>query len=131
MPLPDAVRNVAELAGGKSVRIAGPEGEYRLLPKAAPDGDPSAAKVADLEMQLRAMMGVVASLAATVAAISTKVDGVPAAVAALEATAKSINASQGEIKDGLCNLTRTLAMPTQPIYDAKGMLIGARRVAEL
>lgn len=133
MRTPNAVRNVAALAPGKGVRIVGPDGIHRILSAddAEPTPEPSAAitaKLAELDAQVRATVGIVAALAATVNAMAERA---AAAITAIKTVADATTANQTHIERSLDALERTMAMPTKPVYDAKGLLIGARRVDKL
>ena len=138
-PLPQ-LRALSKLTG-KRVTVVNAKGEAHELPLA---GQAEAAKVlADLDLQIRTTMGVVASIAANLNEVVNRAEKVLSAVdnelvnraekvlIAVESAAQRVVIDQAEVARSIAALNATLAQPIQPVYSAKGILLGAKRVAKL
>lgn len=130
--MPDVNRDAAQLmriealAPGKRVTVINANGVSHALPNN--DQAEAAQKIAELDLQIRSTMGVVASIAAGLNEIVVRVEKV---LIAVESAAQNVAADQAEVARSIARLNATLAQPVKPIYDAKGILIGARRVERL
>lgn len=120
------LRRIEALAPGKRITVINSNGQSHALPNN--DQAEAAQKIAELDVQIRSTMGVVASIAAGLNEIVIRVEKV---LSAVETTTKSVAADQAEVARSIARLNATLAQPVQPIFDSKGILIGARRVEKL
>jgi hypothetical protein len=126
MPAPEMLARIEALAPGKRVTVVNAQGEAHALPLAAQTE--TAQKLAELDLQIRSTMGVVASIASGLNEIVARVEKV---LSAVENAAQNVASDQAEVARSIARLNATLAQPVKPIYDAKGILIGARRVEKL
>lgn len=117
----DAVRRIADCAPGRRVLV-----ELPIAPKAAEAAGPSMADVA---------LGILQRDAArdreaidNQAAATAKLE---AAMQAMEATMQSMITAQKSIAESVIQLAAIMRQPVRPLYDAKGILIGAQRVEKL
>ena len=131
MATPDVVKRVAELAQGRNVQVTGADGRaYRLV--ALGKGDEgyeqtqakAAARLQDLDAQLRTTAAIVSAFAIKVEQIVKQVD---------EALGRVNVAAEGQARfaESADRLAEALRMDLEPVYNDNGKLVGARRVAKL
>lgn len=119
---PSAVSSIAKISDGKKVRIFDSAGkEYFLSP-----GDPSEAQEerAELDSQLRATLAMISSLTQKMDETSARMNET---LASLQAAADG----QAALAETIKQLTATMEMDIEPVYDKAGKLIRGRRVPKL
>lgn len=119
-------RALSALTTGKRVTVVNAKGESHDLPLT--NQAEAAEKLAELDLQIRSTMGIVASIAAN---LNEVVNRAAKVLSAVESAAQNVAADQAEVSRSIAALNATLAQPIQPVYSAKGILLGARRVAKL
>lgn len=122
----DAVRRIADCAPGKRVLVdvAGKLSELPVVAKAVEPAGPSVDQIA-LEL-LHAVKDRGAIDKQTMALQTLEL-----AVKAMGQSLQSIIEAQTSIAGAIANLATIMGQPVQPMYDAKGVLIGAKRVEKL
>lgn len=121
----DVVRAVAALAPGRRVVVsaAGERYELPLKPAPAPIEPPH-----PLEVLSKQLLERDASARATAAEVAARADD---AMNAVRTVVADVAAGQARVAQCVAQLAETIALPTEPVYDENGKLMGARRVQKL
>jgi hypothetical protein len=88
----------------------------------------ASATLQDVDSQIRASVGIVSALAASVNDNAKRVDSTLDAVVA---AARHTEQSQARVAKSMEQLALVLASPTEPVYDERGILKGARRIVPI
>ena len=133
MPLPDIVKRAADCARGNSVRVTGPRGSYHVLSAEENDAEPdpaaeTAVKLAELDAQILATVGVVAAIAANVNEMAKRVED---ALLSIKGVAETTASSQSAVARSAEQIATALSQPIVPVYDKRGKLIAAQRTKTL
>lgn len=122
------VRAVAALAPGKRVRVLAAGDAYELPLKPAP------ARIEPphpMEAVSKQLLERDAETRATVAAVADVVARMGETAQAVQAAVADVASGQAQVARSVSEIADTMALPTKPIYDAAGKLIGAQRVRKL
>lgn len=130
MPTPDFVKRVAALASAginHRIRVSDIDGKvYDLIPglDETPARLTAEQRFEELDTQLRTTMSMVNALA-------LKLDSISERLESMLTVLQGAVAGQARFSESADRLAEALNMPIEPIYDANGKLIGARRVPHL
>lgn len=123
--MPDGADRVAILL--KKLHVSDPA----AVPKEAPEVD----RLKSMEDDIRATLGSLATLVAAVDSMTQRcVEAIEKATVLLASSEEAVSRAKfvlSESEKGFAEMIEELRRPVEPIYDAKGKLIGARRVDKL
>lgn len=125
---PNVLRAVAALAPGKRVTVlaAGKAYDLPLAPPRARVEPPH-----PLETMSQQLLERDAETRATVVSVAEAVARMGETATAMQAAVAEVAEGQVQVARSVSEIAETMAMPTMPIYDAAGKLVGARRVKKL
>jgi len=121
----NVLRAVAALAPGKRVMVLTAAGAHELPLKPPP------AKVEPphpLELVSKQLLERDAEARSTITAVAARADET---LNSVKAAVADVAAGQAQVAQCVEQLAATLELPTEPIYDDSGKLIGAQRVKKL
>lgn len=129
------IRAALEAAPGKDMRIVYRHGDYHVLDSKAPipprseeDAEEEARILGRLDSQLRSTMGLMAILSERLVAISDRLES---SVAMVEQSAANQAKFAVQIEHLTAEFVKVMSMPIEAVFDAKGILVGAKRVEKL
>jgi hypothetical protein len=130
MPVPDAVKRMAECAGGKPVKVFTADGNFELRKSEDLPEQPSVAEtVAAILLRYQADHQASSErLAQAIGKLEAKLE---ATLDHIKSEKEIETKSQREMVSVLSTLAETISLPVKPFYDDKGKLMGARRVKAL
>lgn len=124
----NVLRAVAALAPGRRVLVlAG--GDTHELPVKPPA--PAVTPPHPLEVMSQQLLERDAETRATVAAVADVVARMGETAQAVQAAMADVASGQAQVARSVSEIAETMALPTKPVYDAAGKLIGAQRVQKL
>ena len=129
MPLPEHVKQIAAIAGGKRVRVVDAHGAVTILSASdEPAVDPAAqtaARLIELDAQLRATIGIVASVAQHVNELVKRFES---ALAEVRTAVDAVAAGTDKVAKSADQLEAAFYTPVIPVYDKAGKIIAAQRI---